>query len=92
MACFCRIGPLGRALMFWKVLRDRSVPWWGKLSFIAASVGYVALPIDLLPDLIIGLGWIDDLIALPIFAWFFGRVLPRITRWFQQRQHRKTLD
>ncbi|MEM7625847.1 MAG: DUF1232 domain-containing protein [Planctomycetota bacterium] len=88
MACFGKIGPIGRALMFWKVLRDRSVPWWGKLSFIAASLGYIAFPIDAVPDLFFGVGWIDDLIALPVFAWLFGRVLPRITRWNAQRRRR----
>lgn len=81
-----KIGPLGRALAFWKILRDKSVPWWGKISFIAASLGYVISPIDLIPDLILGIGWIDDLIILPLFAWLFGKALPGLVRRWGRKQ------
>ncbi|MBB6429060.1 YkvA family protein [Algisphaera agarilytica] len=76
MGLLRKIGPLGRALAFWRILRDKSVPWWGKVTFIAASLGYIASPIDMMPDFLLGIGWLDDLIVLPIFAWFFGKKLP----------------
>jgi len=62
------------------------VPWWGKLGFVAASLGYALNPADLLPDIFFGIGWLDDLIALPIFAWLFGTVLPGLTRWWQRQK------
>ncbi|MEM1028617.1 MAG: DUF1232 domain-containing protein, partial [Planctomycetota bacterium] len=84
-----KIGPIGRALAFWRILRDRSVPWWGKVSFIAASLGYVISPADLMPDIVFGIGWLDDLIILPIFAWLFGKKIPAIVRGWQERQRIK---
>ena len=79
MSMLSKFGPVGRFLMFWKVLRDKSVPWWGKFLFVAVTLGYLANPIDLIPDVIIGIGWIDDLILMPVFAWVFGRFLPHLT-------------
>ena len=32
---------------------------------------YVVFPLDLFPDIIIGLGWIDDLILLFLLWWYF---------------------
>jgi uncharacterized membrane protein YkvA (DUF1232 family) len=34
----------------WRTLKDPRVPWYGKLVFIAACVGYFFSPIDLLPE------------------------------------------
>lgn len=88
MGLLGKIGPIGRVLAFWKILRDKSVPWWGKASFIAASLGYAINPLDLMPDLILGIGWLDDLIMLPIFAWLFGRALPGLVRRWGRLQER----
>lgn len=90
MGLLRKIGPTGRALAFWKILRDRSVPWWGKLAFVLASLGYAINPFDLVPDFIIGIGWLDDLIMLPLFAWLFGKVLPGLTRRWGRRQETET--
>jgi uncharacterized membrane protein YkvA (DUF1232 family) len=47
-------------LVTWALLRDPRVPLWAKaIPFLA--LGYVLSPIDLIPDLIIGLGQLDDL-------------------------------
>ena len=32
---------------------------------------YVVFPLDLFPDIIVGLGWIDDLILLFLLWWYF---------------------
>ena len=32
---------------------------------------YVVFPFDLFPDIIVGLGWIDDLILLLLLWWYF---------------------
>ena len=43
--------------------KDSRVPWYVKV-FIAAIVAYVLCPIDLIPDFIPVLGYLDDLIII----------------------------
>ncbi len=45
--------------------RDPRVPWYAK-AFAALVVGYAFSPIDLVPDFIPILGYLDDLILVPI--------------------------
>lgn len=49
----------------WKLLRDSRVPLWVKGTFLA-SVAYIVMPIDVVPDAIPLLGQIDDLGVLVI--------------------------
>jgi uncharacterized membrane protein YkvA (DUF1232 family) len=37
---------------------------------------YLASPIDAIPDTLVGLGWVDDLVILLLAYWFIKRVLP----------------
>ncbi|MEM8739008.1 MAG: DUF1232 domain-containing protein [Planctomycetota bacterium] len=80
MGLATKLGPLGRALAFWRVLRNPAVPVWGRVLFVVASVAYLMMPFDVVTDLIPVVGWIDDLIALPLFAWLFGQLLPGLFR------------
>lgn len=41
---------------------------------------YVLSPYDLLPDFILGAGWVDDLIVLGLLAWYLLRYRPRKQR------------
>lgn len=45
--------------------RHPSVPWHAKL-FMAIVIGYALSPIDLIPDFIPILGYLDDLILIPL--------------------------
>ena len=45
--------------------RDPRVPWYAKL-FAACVVGYAFSPIDLIPDFIPILGYLDDLLLVPL--------------------------
>ena len=45
--------------------RDPRVPWYAK-AFVALVVGYALSPIDLIPDFIPVLGYLDDLNLIPL--------------------------
>ena len=45
--------------------RDPRLPWYAK-ALVAVIVGYAFSPIDLIPDFIPVLGYLDDLILLPL--------------------------
>lgn len=46
-------------------VRDRRTPWYAKL-FSGVVVAYAFSPIDLVPDFIPVLGYLDDLILIPL--------------------------
>ena len=46
-------------------LRDPRVPWYARLV-AACVVGYIFSPIDLIPDFVPVLGYVDDLIIVPL--------------------------
>jgi uncharacterized membrane protein YkvA (DUF1232 family) len=56
--------------------RDPRVPWYARL-FAALVVAYALSPIDLIPDLIPILGYLDDLILIPLGVWLALRMIPR---------------
>ena len=55
------VADTGRLL--WRVTRDPRVPWMAKVV-AGGAVAYVASPIDLIPDVIPGIGQLDDLFLL----------------------------
>ena len=63
------------ALVLYYVTRDEHVPTSEKLK-IYGALGYFILPVDLIPDAIIALGFTDDLAAL---AWAIYTVSRYIT-------------
>src|SRR4051812_26154295 len=52
-------------------------PWYAKAIAILV-VAYALSPIDLIPDFIPVLGYLDDLILLPIGIWFVLKLIPAI--------------
>jgi uncharacterized membrane protein YkvA (DUF1232 family) len=49
----------------WLAGRDRRVPWYAK-AVAAAVAAYALSPIDLIPDFIPVLGYLDDLLIVPL--------------------------
>jgi uncharacterized membrane protein YkvA (DUF1232 family) len=52
---------------FFEYIRDKKVPFLKK-GLIFASLLYFILPTDIVPDFIIGLGWLDDA-TVAAFIW-----------------------
>ncbi len=57
------------------VYRDPRVPWYARV-FAACVVGYAFSPIDLIPDPIPVLGYLDDLILLPLGVALAIKMIP----------------
>ena len=55
--------------------RDRPVPLFARI-FAAVVVGYAFSPIDLIPDLIPVLGYLDDLVLVPLGVALAIRMIP----------------
>jgi uncharacterized membrane protein YkvA (DUF1232 family) len=56
--------------------KDDRVPWYAKV-FIACVVAYAFSPIDLIPDFIPILGYLDDIILLPIGIMLALKMIPK---------------
>ena len=55
--------------------RDPRVPWYAK-GFIAVIVAYAFSPIDLIPDFIPVIGYLDDLVVVPLGVFLAIRMIP----------------
>ena len=55
--------------------RDPRVPWYARLMAIFA-VGYLVSPIDLIPDVIPGIGFLDDRLIVPFLFGIARRLIP----------------
>ncbi len=54
---------------------DPRVPWLAK-AIIVMVVAYALSPIDLIPDFIPVIGYLDDFLLLPIGIWLAIRMIP----------------
>ncbi len=55
--------------------RDPRTPWYARVAAILV-IGYALSPIDLIPDFIPVLGYLDDLIILPLGIFFAIKLIP----------------
>ena len=55
--------------------RDPRVPWYARLVAVCV-VGYAFSPIDLIPDPIPVLGYLDDLVLVPLGILLAVRLIP----------------
>jgi uncharacterized membrane protein YkvA (DUF1232 family) len=59
----------------WLACRDARTPWYAKW-FAACVVAYAFSPIDLVPDFVPILGYVDDLILIPLGIWIALKLIP----------------
>jgi uncharacterized membrane protein YkvA (DUF1232 family) len=64
------------SVALWLAARDPRVPWYAKV-LAAAVAAYALSPIDLIPDFIPVLGYLDDAILLPLGILAVVRLIPR---------------
>lgn len=55
--------------------RDPRTPWYAK-GVAACVVAYALSPIDLIPDFIPVIGYLDDILLIPIGLWIAIRLMP----------------
>jgi uncharacterized membrane protein YkvA (DUF1232 family) len=62
-------------LALWLAARHPGTPWYAKL-LVAGIVAYALSPIDLIPDFVPVLGYLDDLILIPLGIVLAIRIIP----------------
>lgn len=62
-------------LTLWFACKHPATPWYAKALGVFV-VGYALSPIDLIPDFIPVLGYLDDVLLLPGLIWLAIRLLP----------------
>ena len=62
-------------MTLWFARSHPATPWFAK-AMGAFVVAYALSPIDLIPDFIPVLGYLDDVILLPALIWLTVRLLP----------------
>ncbi len=65
----------GDARLLWRALRHPHAPGWLRLGAIGILL-YVLSPIDLVPDVIPVVGWLDDIVLVPLAIRFLLNRLP----------------
>ncbi len=82
----------------WFAGRHPDTPWYAKALGVFV-VAYALSPIDLIPDFIPVLGYLDDVILLPALIWLTVRLLPphvladgraQAERWFAEKGRKPT--
>ena len=76
-----------KLILLYSYLRDKEVSFIKK-TLLIGSILYFILPVDLVPDFIIGLGWVDDLVVF-IFIW---NALKSELRAYKEKQDRMKLN
>ena len=73
---FFSLHALGRQLgTVWAAVRHPRTPVPAKVLLIVAFL-YAVSPLDLVPDWVPGLGWLDDLVIVPLLYALAWRLIP----------------
>jgi uncharacterized membrane protein YkvA (DUF1232 family) len=70
----------GDARQLWFALRHPAAPGWLKLGAALIAL-YVISPIDIIPDFIPVIGFLDDMVLVPLaIRWLLKRLPPEIAQ------------
>jgi uncharacterized membrane protein YkvA (DUF1232 family) len=95
---FERKGPLGRFVedgkLFVAMTRDywhgnyREVPYWA-IAAVVFTLGYVVTPIDLIPDFIPVVGYVDDAAVMSVCLLMVEEQIFKYKRWKMTEKERE---
>jgi uncharacterized membrane protein YkvA (DUF1232 family) len=71
--------------------RHPETPWYAKL-FVAGIVAYALSPIDLIPDFVPVLGYLDDLVLIPIGIAIAVKLVPSAVLWECRARARQVMQ
>jgi uncharacterized membrane protein YkvA (DUF1232 family) len=80
-------------MTLWFALQHPDTPWYARV-LAAIITAYALSPVDLIPDFIPVLGYLDDLLIVPAGVWLVLRLVPdhvlaasraKSQQWFQAR-------
>ena len=87
---FKESGPLGRYItdlkLLFSIIKDyfkgdyRKIPFWSIAAIVAALL-YVLNPLDLIPDIIPGVGYIDDALVIALALMMVEQDLQSYKEW-----------
>lgn len=94
-------GPIGKfveeLILALSIIKDyatgdyRKIPYWA-IAALVFMILYVANPVDIIPDFLIGIGQIDDLIVISICLLMVRQELHEYRDWKQQRSDDEGLE
>jgi uncharacterized membrane protein YkvA (DUF1232 family) len=71
-----KTGPLKQELhAIYLACKDPRTPWYAKILAVCV-VGYAFSPIDLIPDPIPIIGYLDDFLLIPLGIYFVKKMIP----------------
>lgn len=76
-------------LALYLAARHPATPWYAK-AMAGLVAAYALSPIDLIPDFIPVLGYLDDMIFLPLGIWLTVKMVPKAV-WDECREKAETI-
>lgn len=83
-------------MTLWFALKHPDIPWYAR-ALAAVITAYALSPIDLIPDFIPVIGYLDDLIIVPAGVWLLLKIVPEHVliecraeseKWFLERKEK----
>ncbi len=86
-----RAAKAGVVSSVWRRFFSKQTPTWVKIVFGLGALAYIANPWDLIPEFILGLGFLDDLVIAPLLIWVATKLFSRRDADPDPGPHRKTV-